>query len=240
MQVPHEIMTDVLPDLERAAVWEERLAQIVHDLTSPLQTIALETHLLDHKIAAGDGDEIRGAAGRISRNVFFLERLVRDLLDSWSTDDRRYEIRRMPTDLRALILRVVDRVVSTRDSGRVWIDASSPLTLAIDELRIERVLSNLIANALKYTPPPGLVGVRLEVTDEHARVSVLDVGPGIAGAEVAYIFDKYRRATAAIGHDGSGLGLYVSKQIVEAHGGKIWVTSVPGAGSSFYVELPRT
>jgi signal transduction histidine kinase len=232
--------TKVLLDLAPAAVWEERLAQIVHDLTNPLNTIALETHLLDDKVAAGDSTEIRSAAARISRNVFFLERMVRDLLDSCSTDAGRFEIRRAPTELRALTLRVVDRVVSTRDSGRVWIDASAPLTLAIDELRIERVVANLLQNALKYTPRPGLIGIRLEVTDHHARISVVDAGPGLTVEEAAYVFDKYRRARSGSAHEGSGLGLYVSKQIVEAHGGRLWVSSVEGAGSCFYLELPRT
>jgi two-component system, OmpR family, sensor histidine kinase MtrB len=232
--------TKVLLDLAPAAVWEERLAEIVHDLTNPLNTIALETHLLDDKVAAGDSTEIRSAAARISRNVFFLERMVRDLLDSCSTDAGRFEIRRAPTELRALTLRVVDRVVSTRDSGRVWIDASAPLTLSIDELRIERVVANLLQNALKYTPRPGLIGIRLEVTDHHARISVVDAGPGLTVAEAAYVFDKYRRGRSSATHEGSGLGLYVSKQIVEAHGGKLWVSSAEGAGSCFYVELPRT
>lgn len=229
-----------LPDLASAAVWEERLAQVVHDLKDPLNTIALETHLLCSKRAIGDDTEVRGAAARISRNVFFLERMVRDLLDSCSTDAGRFEIRRTPTELRALILRVVDRVVPTRDSGRVWIDASSPLTLAIDELRIERVIANLLQNALKYTPRPGLIGVRLEVTDHHVRVSVIDAGPGMTAAEAAFVFGKYRRAASGASAEGSGLGLYVSKQIIEAHGGRIWVISAEGTGSCFSLELPRT
>jgi signal transduction histidine kinase len=231
---------EVPPDLDPTAAWDDRLGQIVHDLTNPLNTIALETHLLDSKLATGDDAEIRGAAARISRNVFFLERLVRDLLDSCSTDAARFELRRTPTELRGLILRLVERVVSTRDSGRVWVDASSPLTLSIDELRIERVVANLLQNALKYTPPPGLIAIRLEVADHHARISVLDAGPGMTVAEAAYVFDKYRRAPSGAAHEGSGLGLYVSKQIVEAHGGTIGVSSVEGAGSCFHVELPRT
>jgi signal transduction histidine kinase len=232
--------TEVLPDLDPTAVWEERLGQIVHDLTNPLHTIALETHLLDGKLALRDDTEVRSAAARISRNVFFLERMVRDLLDSCSTDARRFEIRRTPTELRALILRVVDRVVSTRDSGRVWVDASSPVTLSLDELRIERVVANLLQNALTYTPRSGLIGIRLEVTDHHALISVIDAGPGMTGSEAGYVFDKYRRAASGAAHEGSGLGLYVSKQIVEAHGGAIGVSSVEGVGSCFYIELPRT
>jgi signal transduction histidine kinase len=230
--------TDALGDLEATGAWDDQLAQVVHDLTNPLHTIALETRLLENNLAGGDDAAIRSTAARISRNVFFLERLVRDLLDSCSADAERFEIRRAPTELRALILRVVDRVVSTRDCGRVWLDGASPVTLSIDELRIERVVANLLQNALTYTPRPGLVGIRLEVGDRHARVSVIDTGPGLTVAETAYVFDKYRRAASGAAHEGSGLGLYISKQIVEAHGGTIGVSSAEGAGSCFSFELP--
>ena len=94
-------------------------------------------------------------------------------------------------------------------------------------------------DALKYTPRPGLIGIRLEVADHHARISVIDAGPGMTGSEAGYVFDKYRRAASGAAHEGSGLGLYVSKQIVEAHGGAIGVSSVEGVGSCFAIELPR-
>lgn len=228
--------SDVSRDVDAPRLCEDMLESIVHDLKNPLHAIALEAGLL----ATGHDAEIRSAAARISRNVFFLDRLVRDLLDCCSTDTGRFELRRRATELRALIARVVDRVVSARDSGRVWVDACSPLTLLIDELRIERVVANLVHNALKYTPRSSLIGIRLEVVGEHGRISVIDDGPGMTVAETARIFDKYRRAAAGAAHDGAGLGLYVSKQIVEAHGGTIGVSSVAGAGSCFYFELPRT
>jgi K+-sensing histidine kinase KdpD len=237
MRRGHE-RTIELHDHAVPGVCETMLEQIVHDLKNPLNTIALEVGLLGDKLAVGD-TEGRAALARVSRNVFFLDRMVRDLLDTCSLESGHFEIRRKPTELRALIARVVDRVVSTRDSGRVWIQASLPLTLAIDELRIERVIANLLQNALKYTPRASLIGIRLDVSEDRARISVIDAGPGLAVGDAARVFDKYHRNQSSATHDGSGLGLYVSKQIVEAHGGKIGVDSVDGAGSRFYFELPR-
>jgi len=218
---------------------EDLLEQIVHALKSPLHTIALEIGLLDNKLASGDA-EIRAGLARISRNVSFLDRMVWDLVDSCSIASGYFEIRRRPTELRALIARVVDRVVSTRDSGRVWVEASPPLTLPIDELRIERVVANLLQNALRYTPQSSLIGIRLAVGDGCGRISVIDGGPGITVGEAERVFDRYRHTLSGAAHDGSGLGLYVSKRIVEAHGGRIGVDSVEGAGSRFYFELPMT
>lgn len=229
---------DVIRELGPSRRYEHMLEQIAHDLKNPLQAIALETGLLHGKLAIGDA-EIRATVARISRNVSFLDRMVQDLLDCCSIASGHFEIRRRPTELRALIAQVVDRVVSARDSGRVWIEASAPLTLLADELRIERVIANLLENALKYAPRPTLIGIRLEVVDNHARISVIDTGPGIAVAEAERVFDRYHRTPSGV-HDGSGLGLHISKRIVEAHGGRMGVDSVEGRGSRFYFELPMT
>jgi signal transduction histidine kinase len=214
------------------------VAQIVHDLRDPLATISLEAHLLDRKLTSGDHTDVKPTVARIIRNIEFLDRMVQDLLDSCSTDEGHLQLHRRPTDLRALLEQVVHRVVPTRDLERVSLEATHALRLSIDAHRIERVVANLLANALKYTPRCGGIIVRLERGPHAARVSVIDAGPGLAPAEAQHVFDKYRRGIAARGLEGCGLGLYASKRIVEAHGGRIGVESLLGAGSRFYFDLP--
>jgi signal transduction histidine kinase len=153
-------------------------------------------------------------------------------------DVDRFEVHCRPTDLQQLIERVIERATATRDRARVHLDARASVVLSIDELRIERVIANLLGNALKYSPSTSDVIVRLETRHDVARVSVIDAGPGIPPEEVTQLFGKYRRAATSHGHEGSGLGLYVSKRIVEAHGGRIGVDSPHGIGSCFFFELP--
>lgn len=217
---------------------EDEAAQIVHDLRDPLATITLDAYLLDRQLANGDPSDGKRLVARIIRNVEFLDRIVQDLLDSCAARGDHLELSRRPTELCALALRVIDRVVPTRDSGRVSLDAPIPITIAIDGLRIERVIANLVGNALKYAPPGSRIVVRLEAAARSARISVTDNGPGIAPADLAHVFDRYRRGSRAHGSRGWGLGLYASKAIVEAHGGTINVESVLGEGSRFYFDLP--
>jgi signal transduction histidine kinase len=224
---------------DRLGLREIDVAQIVHDLKNPLATMALETCLLDEKLARGDNGGARSAVARITRNIEFVDRMVEDLLDSCSIDAGQFEIHRQPTELRAIIERVVERTVAGRDRDRVAVEAPHPIVLAIDDLRIERVVANLLGNALKYAPR-GPITVRLERVESSARLSVSDSGPGMTPPEMAYVFDKYRRAAAAHGLTGNGLGLYVSKKIVETHGGRIGVDSVGGGGSRFFFELPTS
>lgn len=228
-----------LPGPNPAGLREEDVAQIVHDLKNPLATIALEACLLDGKLADPLNTDTRRAVGRIAHNIAFLDRMVQELLDLCSIDAGRFEIHRVPTELRALLADVVERVVSSRERDRVTLETAQPVTLAIDDLRIERVVANFIQNALKYAPKTSDIVVRLDVAATHVQISVIDAGPGMTPEEMSYVFDKYRRTNTARAHEGCGLGLFVSKQIVEAHGGRIGVESVRGTGSRFYFELPR-
>lgn len=230
---PRAVREGIAMDVE-VGIGTAELAEIVHDLKAPLATIALEVTLLDHRAASGPLDA-RPALARILQNVDFLDRMVHDLLDGWSSDPRQGP--RVSTDLRALLDAVIARSVFTRDRPRVRLDAPTTAWVQVDELRIQRVVANLVSNALKYSPNRSTIIVRLDTYRDHCCVSVIDAGPGITQAEAGFIFDKYRRTQSAQLHDGSGLGLYVSRKIIEDHGGSIGVESTPGVGSRFYFQL---
>jgi PAS domain S-box-containing protein len=245
----HEVLVDVLvcpyrsaslvvfvtPRLPRERVRNSEMVQIVHDLKNPLATISLEMCLLEDKLVQPD---LRGRVARVTQNVAFLDRMVQDLLDASAIDADRFEIHRRPTELRTLLECAVERSTSSRDRGRVFVDALDSITLPIDDLRIERVICNLLQNALKYSAAGAGVVIRLDRRDDFARVAVTDAGPGIAEVEQPHIFDKYTRTPEAGAHEGHGLGLYIAKRIIEAHAGRIGVHSIRGIGSSFFFELP--
>lgn len=216
----------------------EQVLQVAHDLKSPLQTIALEASILQHRLAAYEPIDAAPALDRIIANVEYLDRMLHDLLDACSPEQTRKTLALAPTDLRTLLEIVVERSVASRDRARVFIKAERSAVVVVDDLRIQRVVANLISNALKYSPLAGGVIVRLDVYKHRCIVSVVDAGAGVTPAEASYIFDKYRRTRSARISEGSGLGLYVSRQIVEAHGGRLDVECLRGAGSRFFFELP--
>jgi K+-sensing histidine kinase KdpD len=216
---------------------DDDVIQIVHDLKSPLATIALESELLDASIDGLDHDSLCRAVQRILLNVGFLDRMIQDLLDLSAFDAGRFSLRRTPVELRALIEGTLDRVVSSRERARVFFEGEARVVVAVDGLRLERVIANLLENAFKYAPKHSGIVVNLSRTETSVCVAVIDAGPGIADDDHQAIFDKYRRAHAG-STSGNGLGLYVAKRIIEAHGGRIGVERVRDAGSRFYFELP--
>jgi signal transduction histidine kinase len=180
---------------------------------------------------------MRSAVTRVQHNVAYLDRLVQDILDSCALDAGSFELHRRPSEIYELLEQTIERSVPTRDRARVDLDAAQRLTLNVDDLRIERVVANLLQNALKYAPRGTQVVVRFEV-GRHARISVIDAGPGMTSEEIGHAFAKYWRTADAVIHEGSGLGLYVARRIVEAHGGSIGVESARDQGSSFFFDLP--
>lgn len=216
---------------------EDEVAEIAHDLRSPLGAIALEATLLDEQLDVGNIVDPGGAVTRIQRNVAFLDRLVLDLLDVCAAARGELILARAPTELCALLGRVISRV-SGSARGRVFLDATDPVVANVDDHRIERVVSNLLDNAIKYTPEPGAIVVGLTCDGHEVRISVSDSGQGIDGVDVPHVFERYRRAGTARGTRGNGIGLYACKKIVEAHGGEIGVASIRGVGSRFFFSLP--
>ena len=210
------------------------IAGIVHDLKNPLHVIGLELELVRHH-----PDDARSVAAleRVTRNVNFLGRLVHQLLEIGEAQDGVLELRLDRVDLAALLARALDRCMAGDERRRVSLEGIGAVMVDADETRLERVISNLVRNAIAYSPPQSPIKVRLDGDGETALVSVIDSGEGLSSLQACGLFHKYRRQTSQ-DSEGSGLGLYVSRRIVEAHGGRLDVDTRPGAGSRFYFELP--
>ena len=213
----------------------EDVASLVHDLKNPLTAILLELRLLDEQLA-DQVPAIRPRLERLAHNALYVERLTGELLDLVASDEGKLDLRRERVELADLVHETVERSVPPGERRRVRIDVRHRLAVIGDALRLERVIANLVDNALKHTPPGSPLAIRLEQRDRWASVSVADRGVGLTAAQVEACFERFHR-----GHSeraGHGLGLYVCRRIVEAHHGRIGVESTPGKGARFYFLLP--
>ncbi len=227
------IMIIARPQIEAAMIDELAVAEIVHDLKTPLSVIGLEAQLAAERWRANEAPMLQ--LDRIERNVAYMDHLVHELLDLCIVDADRLELDIEPVELRHLLEDVIERVVPSPERHRVVLEGPR-FVIECDARRIERVVANLIDNALKHTAASAGIVVRLGRSMMGASISVIDAGPGIAAEQLAQLFGKYRRGTSE--RRGTGLGLYVSRKIIEAHGGKLGVESVRGVGSRFFLELP--
>ena len=169
--------------------------------------------------------------------------LAEDLLDVTRVQAGRLELLREPTDLVALARRVLTRRQLTTERHTLTLLTALPhLVVQADPRRMEQVLSNLIGNAIKYSPEGGAIEVTIRVDNEkhEALLAVRDHGIGIPQHEQARVFGRFARAGNAQAHGirGAGLGLYLCRDLVEAHGGRIWLESTEEQGSTFFVTLP--
>jgi signal transduction histidine kinase len=221
------------------SVRDEYVALVSHDLRSPMTAIRLHAEMLRQALAEHDLSREALSADAILSNVGRAARLIQDLVDSTRLESGHMPMQRVPLDLGALLRRVLAEL-PTPDAARLVLEPAleaAPLVLA-DGASIERVVVNLINNALKYSPPRTPVVVRLWRRADQAIVSVIDRGPGIPPEDQPRVFDKYFRAPSQQRTEGLGLGLYICRLIVDAHGGHIWVESAPGEGSTFHFALP--
>jgi signal transduction histidine kinase len=230
---------------EAAHLREEFLAIASHELKTPLTGIKGYVQLLNRllKNARFEREEAVDLITELDGQVVRLQALVGDLLDASQIARGRLDLHPEDVDLSDLAARVLARfeVAAERTREHILVlDAPAPVVGCFDSLRIEQVLSNLISNAIKYSPDGGEVRVRVAQTDDEAELSVIDQGIGIAEEEQGFLFQPFVRGQSTRSIKGTGLGLFIVSRIVEDHGGSISVQSAAGAGSTFVVRLPLT
>ena len=222
------------------AAQEDLLADVSHDLRSMLGGLAVSAALLIADAPVGkEGDKIRRHAGASQRAVARMTRLVNDLLDTASIEAGKLAIVPEPVDVGRLVSDIVEAFTSMAAAKNIVLDAALPkprLSASLDELRILQVLENLVSNAIKFTPAGGKVSIRIRATAHRIQFVVSDTGIGIPENKLAAIFERFNQVNKD--RRGLGLGLHISKSIVDAHGGRIWAQSEVAIGSTFSVDLP--
>jgi signal transduction histidine kinase len=240
---------EALAGLRRALqIRDEFLAMASHELRTPITTLGLQTegllHLGGRVPARGgeDGDErLRRRLLAIRNQVLRLDRLVDQLLDVSRLIDGHLELHPEVVDLLAVTTDAVDllREPAGRAGSSVELRGNAGLYGQWDRFRLEQVITNLLSNAIKFGGGRP-IDVEVQGDAQRVRLVVRDGGPGIPAEEQHRIFERFERATNGRSQPGLGLGLWISKRIVDAFGGTISVESRPGEGSTFAVELPRT
>ena len=219
---------------------EDILRAISHDLRSPLSAILGQAQLLDRLLQKADLERARTSAEAIAVSAQRMNAMIQDLVDAARLESGQLRLNLQAVDLSAFLSDLLRRLEPTLETARVRVDLPEGLPpVSADPNRLERILTNLLSNALKYSPPGTEVRVTAEPRDGEVVTSISDQGPGIPPEELPRLFRRYARtAVGEARRDGLGLGLYITRKLVEAHGGRIWVQSQVGVGSTFSFSLP--
>jgi PAS domain S-box-containing protein len=218
---------------------DDFISVAAHELRTPLTALSLHLENIARMMRSGRVGVTPERIAAAHRQTRRLADLVERLLDVSRIALGRLEVHRTELDLAAVVRQAIEDASETarQADSRLVLDTDGPVLGAWDRARIEQVLANLLSNAFRYGAGKP-VEIRLGVVRGRARLTVTDYGPGVASADRERIFKRFERAASAQHYGGLGLGLYITRHIVEAHGGTIHVEEEPGKGATFVVDLP--
>jgi signal transduction histidine kinase len=213
-------------------------AIVAHDLRQPVGVLSLMAQTLARRDDSVIG---RKDVERLGRAATALDRMISDLQDASRVQTRRLTIRREELAPGPFLREVVDRIRPQLEGFQVEVEERGPpCTARVDAARVEQVLGNLLGNAAKYGEPGTEIRVRVEYREDAVEVTVTNSGVGIPEDDLPKIFDRFFRGREVRegSKSGLGVGLYISRGLVEAHGGRMWAESVPGEKTTFHFTLP--
>jgi signal transduction histidine kinase len=218
---------------------DEMLAMVAHDLRNPLAMIQMTSQLLLSD-PVPDAEMTRKVLHMMQRAGSRMSRLIGDLLDARQIESGRFVVETHPELPSAVVRDALDLLQPIAASKRQRLDAEIEpglLAMQVDGARIQQVISNLVGNAIKFSPPDSVITVCAQGRLGAVRISVRNTGPGILPDELPRIFDRYWQGKGRE-RGGLGLGLAIAKSIVEAHGGCIGISSEPDVATIFYFDIP--
>lgn len=219
---------------------DDFLSIVSHDLRNLLSTVSMSAQMIEREVSEqGDESGASRAAKRIQRVTARMNRLIGDLVDVSSIESGKLRITLTRSDAAALITEALDAFRPATSAKGISLESEhveGPLLARFDHDRILQVLANLIGNAIKFSSPGGVIRLACAREGDDVRFSVRDTGPGIPEAQLEAVFERFWQ----VGENdrrGLGLGLYISRSIIEAHGGKLWAESTLGVSSVFHFTL---
>jgi signal transduction histidine kinase len=235
------VLRDVAELRRLEALRAEWLALFSHDVRTPLAALLARAEMLERALSRAGNCEIEAKHARhVVDAARRLDVMLEELLVSASLETDGLDVQLEVVELQGFIEKICEEVAAPAEQARLQVEVEAPLRpVALDVKRMQRAFLNLLSNAFKYSPATEPVRVRLENSDANmVLLSVHDRGRGIPPDEVERVFHKFYRLAGTSFREGEGLGLYVVRQIAEAHGGRAWCESTPGEGSSFFIALP--
>jgi len=218
----------------------EFLSNVSHELRTPLQSISGFTKLIMNGQVPDPATQ-QEFFQIIDRETMHLGNLINSLLDMSRLESGRFQIYRKPTPIRDMIIESLKMFQSLARDKNITLSDDIPPQLPeieVDNERMRQVLINLLSNAIKFSDPGGSVNVKVEKRESELLFQVSDRGMGIRQEAMPHLFERFYRAEGEMVRGGTGLGLFISRQIIEAHGGRIWAESKVGEGSTFSFTLP--
>jgi signal transduction histidine kinase len=234
-------ITDITAMHDLQQQQEDFLHIVSHDLRQPLSVMHGYLQLLEPIVAAigTTQDTLHKGIAAITRSVQRMNVMIQDLADATRLAGGQLVLSLEPIDLGLDIMNLLERMAESLAVARIETDIAPDLPPVLaDHDRLERILLNLLSNALKYSPRDTPVRLRARRVADRIAISVIDQGRGIAPEDLPHLFARFYRGKGERRTEGIGLGLYITKLLVEAHGGHISVESAPGHGSTFTVTLP--
>jgi signal transduction histidine kinase len=215
-----------------------------HELRTPLNAIAGYTELLSMEVRGSINDDQRRDLARIRQNQQHLLEIINDILNFSRLEAGRQRYALQPLCLMDVLERLEGSIEPQARARQVHYRCELPprdVRVVADREKLDQVIINLLGNAVKFTPPEGIVTLTADVSGDRVRIHVQDTGVGIASADLAYIFEPFVQLQPALTRtsEGTGLGLSIARELTRGMGGELTVESTPGHGSVFTIELPR-